>query len=217
MNARSQMSTPPICSASQPVTSSPAWGDGLTHSVSPDGPTTGRSGPAHARVNRSAQPESEKASPTNDTSGRSSATSSASDVLQSFLESRLRPRLNGSDLCEVIWKPWNTPWGQCLFRPRARVRSIHAKDFSLWQTPRARGDAGGRRWRDGDARNLEDQARMFALLRGLSEQETALLSMSPMFCGRLMGYPPEWLNCAPSATPSTRARQSSSLLRQMMQ
>ena len=48
---------------------------------------------------------------TTGTSGRISDISSRSAALQSSLESRLRQRLNGSDLCEVIWKPWTTPWG----------------------------------------------------------------------------------------------------------
>lgn len=67
-------------------------------------------------------------------SGPSGAISSRSAALQSSLESRLRPLLTGSDLCEVIWKPWTTPWGQCLSRPRARVRTISETDTGLWAT-----------------------------------------------------------------------------------
>lgn len=71
------------------------------------------------------------------TSGRISDISSRSAALQSCLESRLRQRLNGSDLCEVIWKPWTTPWGQCLSRPRARVRTTCEIGSGLWATIRA--------------------------------------------------------------------------------
>jgi hypothetical protein len=35
-------------------------------------------------------------------------------------------------------------------------------------------------------------------------------SLHPEFAGWEMGYPPAWLSCAPSATPSTRARRQSS-------
>ena len=71
---------------------------------------------------------------TTGTSGRISDISSRSDALQSSLENKLRARLSGSDLCEVIWKPWTTPWGQCLSRPRARVRTTCEIGSGLWQT-----------------------------------------------------------------------------------
>lgn len=71
------------------------------------------------------------------TSGLSGENLSASDHLQRSLESRLRVHLNGSDLCEVIWKPWAAPWGQSLSRPRARVRIISEIDMGLWPTVRA--------------------------------------------------------------------------------
>ena len=80
---------------------------------------------------------------TTGTSGRISDISSRSDALQSSLESRLRQRLNGSDLCEVIWKPWTTPWGQCLSRPRARVRTTCEIGSGLWATIRATDGAKG--------------------------------------------------------------------------
>jgi hypothetical protein len=69
------------------------------------------------------------------TFGRISLGSSGSDALQRSLESRLRRCLSGSDLCEVIWKPWATPWGQSLSRPRARVRTTSETVSGLWATP----------------------------------------------------------------------------------
>ena len=71
---------------------------------------------------------------TSGTFGPASTTSSRSAALQSCLESRLRQHLTGSDLCEVIWKPWTTPWGQSLSKPRARVRTTSGIDSGLWQT-----------------------------------------------------------------------------------
>jgi hypothetical protein len=105
---------------------------GIMPSISPAG--RARSGLAPAPASRSPSPESKRVSQTTATSGPSGESLSASDALQRSLESRLRARLNGSDLCEVIWKPWNTPWGQCLSKPRARVRTISETDIGLWQT-----------------------------------------------------------------------------------
>ena len=87
---------------------------------------------------------------------------------------------------------------------RALVRRMHDKGCFGWQTPRARGDAGGRAWRRGHAKRLEDQARLFGMSLGLTEEEAARHSLSVTFCRRLMGYPSEWANCAPTAMPSSR-------------
>ena len=57
---------------------------------------------------------------THGTFGRLGLGSSASDDLQRSLANSLRQLLAGSDLCEVIWKRWVTPWGRCLSRPHAR-------------------------------------------------------------------------------------------------
>jgi hypothetical protein len=71
------------------------------------------------------------------TSGPSGGISSRSAALQSSLESRLRQLLTGSDLCEVTWKPWATPWGACLSKPRARVRTTFGTGIGTWPTARA--------------------------------------------------------------------------------
>ncbi len=63
--------------------------------------------------------------------------STKSDRLQARLEAALRARLTGSPECEVIWKPWTTPWGQCLSKPRARVRRSIGIVIGLWPTPNA--------------------------------------------------------------------------------
>ncbi len=95
-------------------------------------------------ANRLAWPANAKASTTTATSGLLSDSLSPSDDLQRSLESRLRARLNGSDLCEVIWKIWTTPWGQSLSKPRARVRTTSEIGSGLWATIRASdGEKGG--------------------------------------------------------------------------
>lgn len=119
------------------ATSSPGSEDGAAPCVLPASPTIDPSGPAPAPANPSRSRASRKDSPTNAISGPSGGSLSASDALQRSMESRLRQLLNGSDLCEVIWKPWTTPWGQSLAKPRARVRTISETDTGLWATARS--------------------------------------------------------------------------------
>lgn len=138
MRDRSPTSDQTTSAAIPNAISSPALPDGPSPSVSPDGPTTDLFGQAPAPASRSALPARRKASTTTGTSGQSGEGLSPSDVLQRSLESRLRQQLNGSDLCEVIWKPWATPWGQCLSKPRARVRTIYGTGSGSWPTPTTR-------------------------------------------------------------------------------
>lgn len=116
------------------VISLPASADGPTRFAWPDGPTLDLFGREVVPASRSRSRAHGVALPTSATSGLSGSISSASDALQRSMESRLRARLNGSDLCEVIWKPWATPWGQSLSRPRARVRTTSGIGSGLWPT-----------------------------------------------------------------------------------
>lgn len=134
----SSMSSQTTCEATRNVISSPALADGATPCGSPDGPITDLFGQGRVRASRSASRGSKKASTTSATCGPSGENLSASARLQQSLENRLRAQLNGSDLCEVIWKPWATPWGQCLSKPRARVRTTFGTDIGSWPTPNAR-------------------------------------------------------------------------------
>ena len=295
----------------------PASEAGAVPSVSPASQTLSLFGPAPAPASPSRSRASRKVLPTNATSGLSGESLSASDALQRSMESRLRQLLNGSDLCEVIWKPWATPWGQSLARPRARVRTISETDFGSWATPSVKGNynrkglseksgdglatqvlmaspwatPAARDWRsdrsqksseemygmkgrplprqaieampwptptaeqygsnqggaagrvgpvrgsiatiaksvwptakssddrigmadrykgpmssNGRRSNLNDAAAMQAS-NGSSEPTEKRGALNPEFVCWLMGYPPEWLSCAPSAMPSTSGRR----------
>ncbi|EIG62913.1 hypothetical protein Bra1253DRAFT_07858 [Bradyrhizobium sp. WSM1253] len=115
--------------------SSPASGAGRSRCGASDGATIDLFGPRPYPVKDSPVPESVSALKIRDICGLSSPRSSRSAALQSSLESSLRTILRGSDLCEVTWKPWNTPWGQSLSKPVARARSTDGRDITLWPTP----------------------------------------------------------------------------------
>lgn len=133
-DVQSKRSNQTTSKASSKRISSPASEDGQLPCASPDGQTIDLFGPEAAPASLSASPESKLDSRIPVTYGPTSKDSSTSDVLQSCLESRLRARLNGSELCEVTWRPWNTPWGQCRLKPRARVRTTSEIGFGLWPT-----------------------------------------------------------------------------------
>ncbi len=70
-----------------------------------------------------------------------------------------------------------------------------------WMTPRARGDAG--KHSDDKIWNLEDQARG-AISSGSPVATERRGQLNPAFSLWLMGYPAEWVSCAPQGIPSSR-------------
>ncbi len=121
------------------VISSPASEDGPTLSDLPGGATPSQSGPAPVRVSRFRARDSEKAMPTNATSGPLFTASSPSADLQWCLESRLRltTDVNGSPEYALIWKTWVMPSGPPICALRASGRRISDKGFTGWPTPMA--------------------------------------------------------------------------------
>lgn len=269
-NDPSLMSSPATSPAILNATSSPVSADGAPPFVSPDGPTIDLFGPDLAPASPSRSRARKKVSLTNATSGLNSAGSSRSDLLQSFLESRLRTQLSGSAACEVIWKPWVTPWGQSLWKPRARLRTITEIAFGLWPTMTSNAPAkAGYNEAGNSAGQVAIRKIMFGLYptcranestgpkippnrtggpalktvilslwstlrasdgaKGGPNQsfgaggsplpsqvfqagstsnaptENGVGSLHPEFAGWELGYPPVWLSCAPSETPSTSA------------
>jgi hypothetical protein len=134
-----------------------------------------------------------------------------SEELQEKITKNLMEKLSplGSTLYSMTWKAQVTPAQRLLFRQRASARPTNGNDCSGWLTPRARGDAVGKRWRDRLVKNLEDQARIYALMRGLTDTEVARLSLSATFVRRLMGYPAEWDDCEPTGMQSFRKQRPS--------
>lgn len=122
------------CEATRSITSSLASEDGPAHFDSLDGLTTDLFGLVPVRANLSARQAKDLGLMTLDTSGRIGSGSSKSDALQRSLASKLQRRLTGSVSCEVTWKRWDTPWGQCLSKPRALVRSTFGIVIGLWPT-----------------------------------------------------------------------------------
>ena len=141
-------------------TGSPESEDGTTLSTSQAG--LGQSGLDHAHVNHGQSQAIKESTTTRATYGRISFGVSESQRLTSSLGNRLRENmdLNGSPEYTLTWKTSTTPSGLLISALRAKARPTSGRGCTGWLTPRARGDAGGERWRDGDIRNLEDQVQL---------------------------------------------------------
>lgn len=130
--------------------SSAALEDGPTPSDSPDGLTTGPSGPAVVHANPSPPQERDSAKKTSATSGPSSDASSRSLDLQRSSESRLRALLEGtgSPLYDLTCKRWTMLSGPSIFAVRASARRTSGSGCSGlrvgWTTASATdGERGG--------------------------------------------------------------------------
>jgi hypothetical protein len=139
----------PTLPDSTSATSSQASADGRSPCDMRDGLTLDLFGQEAVPASRSHCSASRLDTQTHGTFGRLGLGSSASDDLQRSLANNLRPLLAGSDLCEVIWRRWVTPWGRCLSRPHARMRNTFAIDTgssrgrpAFWST------ASSRDWKD---------------------------------------------------------------------
>src|SRR5690606_20761939 len=144
------------------ATASPESAAGRMPSVSQDGPTAGPYGPDPALASLTPRQALEKGMTTRGPYGGRGDGSSTSVDLQLSLASKLRQKLdvNGSLEYALTWKQWDMLSGPPICALRASARRTSDNGYGGWQSPRARGDAGGTRWKDGEARNLEDQARM---------------------------------------------------------
>ena len=103
------------------------------------GGETSPSGPGAVHVSRFRARDSEKAMPTNDTSGPLFTASSPSASLQRCLASKLQARMaeNGSPLYALIWSDWDMPAGVPICRLRASALRTSDSGCGGWPTPMA--------------------------------------------------------------------------------
>ncbi len=205
----SKTSAPTSSSPIINATSSPASASGPSLSGKPDGPTTGPSGPDPAHASLSARQAKARGLMTSGTSGRHGIGSSASAVLQSSLENKLREAmpLDGSISYKLMWKPWDTPSGPSRMQLLASVRHRDDSAYIGWPTPRV-GNSRGRgrveRHRQG---RLEDTVHTVLWPGGLTRDGFIAATeerdpLNPAFTRWLQGVPAIWSSYGPMATAS---------------
>ena len=163
----------------------------------------------HVHANPSQSPGKGEAKTTNGTSGLLSRGSLESANLQSSLESRLQAALAGSGSPEyaLTWKHWDMQSGPPICALRASVRRTSDSGSigvqSGWPTPTTRDHKDG-----ASVGTVPDNGLLGRVVwqagTNASTEKPAAYRLNPNFSRWLMGFPAEWANCAPTATPSSR-------------
>lgn len=188
--------------------------DGPSPSDLPDGQTPDLFGQVAAPANRSARPESGLALPTNGISGRYGSISSASAALQSSLASRLRQRSSTTGLTPflTIWRAKATPWRRPYCQLALSGHRTSESGYGSLPTPATR------EWKDNSQAHIlarldrgDGVAKKICALSETLRSSKQIVGLNPSFAGWMMGYPPQWDACAPSAMRlSRKSRQNSS-------
>lgn len=180
------------------ITFSPGLVGGPPLSVSPDGQTTGQSGPDHAPVNLSARQARALGLLTKGTSGPRSNGSSASAALQLSLESKLRERLgvNGSPWCDLTWRLQDMPFGPPICALRASGRGTKGSGIIGLPTPSGCSNGG----KNNVVGRLDEWGGSSNPFRGTADGRARCAS----FEAWMMGYPMVWVSRMVSAMPLSR-------------
>jgi hypothetical protein len=231
------MSSQTIYAGIHNATSSPESERGATHYEDQDGRTTDQYGQVPAHANLSARQAKALGLLMSGTYGLRGTISLASAALQWSLASRLRARtaMLGSTLFNLTWKQQVTPSGRSFYLLRASVLRTSASGFGSWPplnvtlnhtaalagwvttTMRDWKDSPGMATQRSDGRSRLDQLPRQAQLMDFGQMPTGYPAvtasggqLNPAHSRWLMGLPPAWDVCAPTAMPlSRRSRRNS--------